>query len=108
MIVMIRSLMGFSSRERLRDQNKKQPNFAHCESCAKFGRFSSQKTYRGLLRLLDLLDQEYALLVGRDDIEQAIAVEVENHELGTDAALIVDQTRSERDLAVGALGRLEP
>ena len=47
-----------------------------------------------------LLEHEDALLVGRDDIEQAVAVEVGDDELGADAALVVDLARGEGDLAV--------
>ena len=52
------------------------------------------------LTLGDLLDEEHALLVGRDDIEHAVAVEVSDDELGADAALVVDLARREGDLAV--------
>jgi hypothetical protein len=55
-----------------------------------------------------LLQQEHAFLVGRDDIEQAVAVEVGHDELGADAALVIDLARGEGDLAVGAARRLEP
>src|SRR5689334_12707260 len=37
-----------------------------------------------------LLDEEDSLLVGGDDVEQAVAVEVDDDELGADTALVVD------------------
>src|SRR4051794_31102878 len=56
----------------------------------------------------DLLEQEHALLVGGHDIEQAVAVEVGDDELGADPALVVDLAWGENDLAVGGTARLEP
>src|SRR5436190_23263391 len=55
-----------------------------------------------------LLEQEHALLVGSDDIEQSIAVEVGDDELGADPALVVDLAGCECDLAIGGTARLEP
>ncbi len=62
----------------------------------------------GLLRRGDLLEEEYAFFVGRYDVEQAVAVEIGDDELGADAALVVDFMRGEGGVAVGAFGGLEP
>jgi hypothetical protein len=40
-----------------------------------------------------LLEEEDALLVGRDDVEQSVAVKVGHDELRADAALVADQLR---------------
>src|SRR5690349_20997251 len=63
--------------------------------------------YRSL-RPPNLFEQEHALLVGGDDVEQAVAVEVGDDELGTDAALVVDLAGGKPDLAVGAATCFEP
>ena len=42
-----------------------------------------------------LLEQEDALLVGGDDVQQAIAIEIGDDELGADSALVVDLMRGE-------------
>ena len=79
-----------------------------CGSRSRFNAPISASGVRGLLGRRNLLEQEHALLVGRDDIEQAVAVEVGDDELGADAALVVDLARGEGDLAVGAAAGLEP
>ncbi len=59
-------------------------------------------------RRADLFEQEHAFLVGRDDIEQAIAVEIGHDKLSADTALIVDFARGEGDLAIGSAAGFEP
>jgi len=61
-----------------------------------------------LLSFPGLLEEEHALLVGRDDIQQAVAVEIRDDELGSDAALVIDRARGERDLSLGVATGLEP
>ena len=50
---------------------------------------SREGTIRSL-RGPDLLEQEDPLLVRGDDIQQAVAVEIRDDELGSDAALVID------------------
>src|SRR4051812_26908420 len=55
-----------------------------------------------------LLEQEHALLVRGDDVEDAVPIPVGDHELGADAALVVDLPGSEGHLARRVLASLQP
>src|SRR5258708_2452255 len=55
-----------------------------------------------------LLENEHAALVGDDDVEQPVAVDVGDLELGADAGVVVDQLRDEGGEAALVLAGTEP